>query len=273
MIGKRVTTLMLNIVAIIMSLIFVTPIAVIFINSFKTPAEANTMSLALPQKWMIENYTVVLERGKVFASSFNSLIYAFSSAALVAIVVGMAAFVLSRNRSKINRFLYYFIILGIAMPVSNVPLMRIMKTLSLINTRPGIILIYTAINIPISLFIVYGFVSTIPMEIDEAAILDGCGPMQLFFRVIMPLLKPAVATIFVLNFMGVWNDFTMPLYFLNNSQKWPMTLAVYNFFGMFERQYNLVSADIVLTMIPVLAIFILGQKYIVGGISAGSVKG
>ena len=90
---------------------------------------------------------------------------------------------------------------------------------------------------------------------------------------IVHLLKPALVTIFVLNFMGVWNDFTMPLYYLNNSQKWPMTLAVYNFFGMYERQYNLVCADIVLTMCPVLLIFILGQKYIVGGISTGAVKG
>lgn len=159
------------------------------------------------------------------------------------------------------------------MPVSNVPLMKVMKALHIINTRPGIILLYAAINIPISLFIVYGFVASIHKEIDEAAIIDGCTPIQLFTRVIIHLLKPALVTIFVLNFMGVWNDFTMPLYYLNNSRKWPMTLAVYNFFGMYERQYNLVCADIVLTMCPVLLIFILGQKYIVGGISTGAVKG
>ena len=113
----------------------------------------------------------------------------------------------------------------------------------------------------------------VDMEQHEAAIIDGCTPFQLFTRVIIHLLKPALVTIFVLNFMGVWNDFTMPLYYLNNSRKWPMTLAVYNFFGMYERQYNLVCADIVLTMCPVLLIFILGQKYIVGGISTGAVKG
>lgn len=272
-IRSKLTSIVLNIIAVFMSLVFIVPMAVIFLNSFKSPAESNTMSMRLPKEWMFENYSVVVERGKVFASFLNSFCYAACSAVLIVVLVAMAAFVLSRNRSRINRFIYYFIILGIAMPVSNVPLMKVMKALHIINTRPGIILLYAAINIPISLFIVYGFVSSIQKEIDEAAIIDGCSPIQLFSKVIVHLLKPALVTIFVLNFMGVWNDFTMPLYYLNNSQKWPMTLAVYNFFGMYERQYNLVCADIVLTMCPVLLIFILGQKYIVGGISTGAVKG
>ena len=148
-----------------------------------------------------------------------------------------------------------------------------MQSLNLVNTRLGIILLYAAINIPLSLFLCYGFISTIPREIDEAAVIDGCGPIRLFVNIILPLLKPIISTLFVLNFMAIWNDFTMPLYFLNNSTKWPMTLAVYNFFGAFENSWNLVSADIILTLIPVLIVFILGQKYIVGGVSAGSVKG
>ena len=151
--------------------------------------------------------------------------------------------------------------------------MKVMQMFHLVNSRFGIILLYAAINIPLSLFLSYGFIGTIPREIDEAAVIDGCRPHQLFIRVILPLLKPILSTLFVLNFMAVWNDFTMPLYFLNNSGKWPMTLAVYNFFGAFENAWNLVSADIILTLIPVLIVFILVQKYIVGGISSGSVKG
>lgn len=123
------------------------------------------------------------------------------------------------------------------------------------------------------MFLAYGFVETIPREIDEAAVIDGCTPWQLFTRIIAPLLKPIVSTLFVLDFMAVWNDFTMPLYYLNNSAKWPMTLAVYNFFGAFQNSWNLVAADIMLTLLPVLIVFIVGQKYIVGGVSAGSVKG
>ena len=231
------------------------------------------MTLSLPKEWVIENYAVVIEQGKLISSFFNGLLYATCSVVLIVILVALAAFVISRNQKGVNRFLYYFIISGIAMPINNVALMKVMQALHIVNTRAGIILLYAAINIPLSLFLAYGFIETIPVEIDEAAVIDGCKPMQMFIKVIAPLLKPIVSTLFVLDFMAVWNDFTMPLYYLNNSKKWPMTLAVYNFFGAFENSWNLVAADIILTLAPVLLVFILGQKYIVGGVSAGSVKG
>lgn len=271
--GKLIGHMIGNLFALIVSLIVVLPVFVLFINSFKTSAQANSMNLSLPTQWMFENYSIVIEQGKLISSFFNGLFYASGSVVIIVMLVSLAAFVISRNRKGINKILYYFIISGIAMPVNNVALMKVMQTLHLVNTRIGIILLYAAINIPLSLFLSYGFVATIPREIDEAAVLDGCSPMQIFVRVIVPLLKPVLSTLFVLNFMAVWNDFTMPLYYLNNSRQWPMTLAVYNFFGAFENSWNLVSADIILTLIPVLLIFILGQKYIVDGIATGSVKG
>lgn len=249
------------------------PMIVVVLTSFKSSGEANNMSLTLPKKWMFENYAIVIEQGKLISSFLNGLIYATFSVLIIILVVSAAAFVISRNFKGINKFIYYFIIAGIAMPINNVALMKVMQALHLVNQRYGIILLYAAINIPLSLFLCYGFISTIPREIDEAAVIDGCTPTRLFTRIILPLLKPIISTLFVLNFMAVWNDFTMPLYYLNNSKKWPMTLAVYNFFGAFENSWNLVSADIVLTLLPVLLIFILGQKYIVGGVSAGAVKG
>lgn len=262
-----------NIVTIITSLIVVIPLVVLFLNSFKSSAEANRMTLSLPKEWVFENYATVIEQGKLISSFFNGLLYATASVVLIVLVVSAAAFVISRNQKGLNRFLYYFIISGIAMPINNVALMKVMQTFHLVNTRFGIILLYAAVNIPLSLFMAYGFIATIPVEIDEAAVIDGCTPWQLFLRVIMPLLKPIMSTLFVLNFMAVWNDFTMPLYYLNNSRKWPMTLAVYNFFGAFQNSWNLVAADIMLTLTPVLLVFIIGQKYIVGGVSAGAVKG
>jgi len=270
---KSIGNIVINIITIIISLIILIPILVLFLNSFKTQGESNKMSLSLPSKWMFENYKTVIEQGKLVSSFFNSLLYATVSVSIIIVVVSAAAFVIARNRKGINNFIYYFIISGIAIPINNVALMKVMQSLHLVNTRIGIILIYAAINIPLSLFLSYGFISTIPREIDEAAVIDGCGPIKLFIKIILPLLKPITSTLFVLNFMAVWNDFIMPLYYLNNSQKWPMTLAVYNFFGAFENSWNLVSADIIVTLLPVLFVFILGQKYIVGGVAAGSVKG
>lgn len=272
-IKKSTGSVIANVVTIFISLMVLIPIVVLFLNSFKTQGESNKMSLSLPKEWIFSNYKIVIEQGKLISSFFNSLLYATASVLIIVIVVAAAAFVIARNRKGINNIIYYFILSGIAIPINNVALMKVLQALELVNTRLGIVLVYAAINIPLSLFLSYGFISTIPREIDEAAVIDGCGPIKLFVKIILPLLKPIISTLFVLNFMAVWNDFTMPLYYLNNSAKWPMTLAVYNFFGAFENSWNLVSADIMLTLLPVLIVFILGQKYIVGGVAAGSVKG
>ncbi|MBA4493821.1 carbohydrate ABC transporter permease [Paenactinomyces guangxiensis] len=270
---KAIRSLSLNMIAWILSLIVIVPFIVIVINSFKTDTEATVLNLSLPEKWMVENYQVVIEQGHLLSSFLNSMFYAVVSSLLVVIVVAFAAFVLARNQSKFNNFIYLFLVLGITLPLNYIPLMSVMKSLNLLNTYAGMIFLYTAMGIPISLFITYAFVGKIPRELDEAAIMDGCNSFSLFFRVIVPLLKPVLVTIFVLNFLSVWNEFTAPLYLLNSVEKWPMTLAVYNFFGQFSARWNLVSADIVLTSLPVLIVFLLGQKHIVGGTVSGSIKG
>jgi raffinose/stachyose/melibiose transport system permease protein len=270
---RNISRLFANIGALLISLIVLIPLVVLVLNSFKTVGESNSMSLSLPEVWQFNNYAVVFERGKLLSSFLNSLLYSTCSVVIIVMLVSAAAYVISRNHRGANKFQYYFIISGLAIPVNNVALMKVMQMLHLVNTRPGIILLYAAINIPLSLFLCYGFIDTVPRDIDEAAIIDGCSPYRLFFSVIFPLLTPMLATLFVLNFMAIWNDFTMPLYYLNKTSEWPMTLAVYNFFGAYENSWNLVSADIVLTVAPVLVVFIFGQKYIIGGMSSGSVKG
>lgn len=271
--SSKITSLILNVAAIIGSFIVIIPIYVLVINSVKNPSEANSMSIAFPTEFHFENFYTVINKGKLVSSFFNSAVYSAFSVVLIVVCVLFAAFVISRNTSGLNKTIYYFIIAGIAMPINNVTLMKVLQTLKLMNTRPGVILIYAATNIPLSLFLAYGFVGTIPRELDEAALLEGCTPFKMFTNIILPLLKPIASTLIVLNTMSVWNDFIMPLYYLNTSKKWPMTLAVYNFYGIFENSWNLVCADIVLTILPVLIVFITGQKYITGGISAGAVKG
>jgi raffinose/stachyose/melibiose transport system permease protein len=163
--------------------------------------------------------------------------------------------------------------MGIAMPMNFFTLTKVMQFTHLINTRPGIIVLYAATQIPFSIFLIYGFVDSLPRELDEAAIVDGCGPFRLFFSIIFPLLTPVLVTTAVLNFMGAWNEFLLPLYYLNSSSNWPMTLAVYNFFGQFQSDWSLVSADILLTVLPVIIIYLIGQRFIVSGMVSGAVKG
>lgn len=270
---KLLNKIGVNIIAWILSIILITPLVLIVINSLKTSQAAAEMSLRLPQAIQWDNFKTVIERGKLGVTFLNSLTYSAFSVILCTLTSAMAAFVLSRNRTKWNKLVYFVIVLGMAMPINFIALMKVMQFLDIINTRVGIILLYAAIQTPFNVFLIYSFVGKIPREIDEAAIIDGCSPLQLFFSIIIPLIKPVLVTVMVLTFLNTWNEYILPLYFLGSSDKWPMTLAVYNFFGMYFRDWNLVCADIVLTSLPVVIVYLLGQKYIVSGMTAGAVKG
>ena len=272
--GKvTIFTVLKNLITWVISLVMLVPLLLIVDNSLKDKTQASSMGMDLPKALHFENFLTVINQGKLLRSFFNSMLYAGAAIIIAVILTAMAAYVLSRNKTKLNRFIYFFIVLGLAMPVNYVSLMKIMQMTHLINKQIGIILLYSAIEVPISVFLIYAFIHTIPRELDEAGILDGCGPKRLFFSIIMPLLKPVLVTVGVLTFMDAWNQFIFPLYYLNSSTKWPMTLAVYNFFGQFYKQWNLVCADIILTSLPVLIIYLFGQKYIIAGMTAGSVKG
>ena len=262
-----------NALAWLLSLLLLAPLLLILINSLKDSTAASDMNLALPASLEWSNYAVVIEKGKLGVTFLNSLCYSVASVLLCTLLSAMASYVLSRNRRKLHRFLYLFIVLGIAMPINFVTLMTVMQSVRLMNTRTGIILLYTATQTPFNVFLIHSFVSRIPEDIDEAAIIDGASPAGLFVKIVLPLLKPVLVTVMVLTFLNTWNEFVMPLYFLGSSTKWPMTLAVYNFFGMYFKDWNLVCADIVLTSLPVIIIYLLGQKYIVSGMTAGAVKG
>ena len=143
------------------------------------------------------------------------------------VLCAMAAFVMCRKRTRLNVFLYYFVLCGLFFPVNYVTLVRVLSTLHLNDTRQGIIMVFTSAMIPFCVFTIRNFVVSVPVELDEAAVIDGAGPISLFFKIIMPLLKPTMVTCFILQFMGVWSDFLTPLYLSSKSKMFPMTMAVY----------------------------------------------
>ncbi len=269
---RQVYRIIQYLVACLISLVVVIPFVVIVNNSLKTREEANRMNLALPSKLQWENYRVAIERGKLGISFFNSTLYSAFATAIATLVGAMTAFVLARRKTRFSQMCYFFLVLGITLPINLIALIRVMQVLHLVNTRLGIILVYGGMNVSFAVFILYGFVGTIPRELDEAAIIDGASPWHLFFRIILPLLRPALTTVAVLTFMGIWNDFMVPLYILNRASLWPMTLAVYNFFGLYQQEWHLVFADIVLTCLPIFVIYLFSQRYIVSGMIAGAVK-
>ena len=271
---KTAVKIFSNAIAWIISIISLVPLVLVLFNSLKDSLHASDMNLHLPSMPFVwNNFINVIDKGKLTVSFFNSAVYSVGSVALCCILATACAYVLSRNRSKLNKAIYLYIVLGIAMPVNYVALMKVMALFHFINNRLGLVLLYTAMQLPFAIFLLYGFVSKVPADLDEAAMLDGCSPLRLFFSIIFPLLKPAWTTVIVLTFLNTWNEFVSPLYFLSSSDKWPMTLSVYNFFGMYHTDWNLICADIILTSLPVILVYLFGQKYIVAGMTSGSVKG
>ena len=271
--AMRLTAILNQAVCVLLSLAVVAPLYLVLINSFKTKSEAARMNLNLPTQWVFSNYAEVIKKAKLMTGFGNSVLYAFASTTAGVLLCAMAAYVLSRKRTKLNNFIYYFFICGLFFPVNYVTLVRVFQWMHLTNTHLGIILVFTSAMIPFCVFTIYSFVETIPTELDEAAVIDGAPPAMMFFRVILPLLKPTLMTCFILQFMGVWNDFLTPLYLSSKSKLFPMTMSVYQFFGKEGSNWNYVFADIVMTVIPVVAVYAVGQRYIIGGVTAGAVKG
>ena len=180
MLSKRLKQAGAHLLAIFASLITVIPVYLIIVNSLKSRPDASSMSIALPTVFHFENFATVIAAGNLATSFFNSVLYATGSTILGTLFAAMAAFVLSRNRTRFNRFLYFFIILGIALPTNYFTLTKVMQITQLINTRIGMTILYAAGQIPFGVFLIYGFLDTIPRELDEAAIIDGCGPFQLW---------------------------------------------------------------------------------------------
>ena len=256
----------------LLALVILVPLAIVVLASLKTKPEAATMDLTLPAMPQWGNYLEAIRRGGLVRAFFNSVLISSVSATVCILVSSTAGFVLSRNRTRLNNAIFNYIFLGLIAPLNYITTIKTFQVLHIMNSYVGIILLYIALGIPFAVFAYYGYMHTIPRELDEAAVIDGCNPWQMFSRVIFPLLKPVTITVLVLNFLGAWNDFISPLYLLNRQSTWPMVLSVYNFFGMHFNEWNMISAVILLGTLPVMLLYLFGQRYIVSGMTSGAVK-
>jgi raffinose/stachyose/melibiose transport system permease protein len=254
-------------------LIAVVPIYLVFANALKTAADAASMNAEPPRDPQWGNVGAVIDQGNLGTAFFNSVLYSFGSMILAVLLAALAAYVLARHRSRRHEIIYFLLIMGIAVPTNFVTLTKVMQLTHLIDTQIGIILVYAATQIPFDVLLIYAFVDSVPRDLDEAAFIDGCSPIRTFFSIILPMLTPVLVTCGVLNILNVWNEFVTPLYLLSNSDNWPMTLSVYNFFGLYESNWAYISADVVLTILPVILIYVVAQRWILSGISSGAVKG
>ena len=255
------------------SLVTWIPLILIAVNAVKTPAETNVLTLSLPRSWQFENFAEVFRETSIVRSFFNSVLVTVCSIGLSVFLGTLAGYTLNRNSDGLNKKIYVFFLAGMIVPVQIIALIQVLQKLHLMDNYIGLILVYASMFIPQSVFMVHGFVSTVPKDMDEAGIVDGCTPWQLFLKIMFPLLKPILVTLFITQFVFVWNDFQMPLYLIQSSKNWTIVLGVYNFLGQYNSQWNMVCAYILLSSLPVILVYLAGQKYIIDGMVAGAVKG
>lgn len=244
------------------------------LSSFKDNTEILVRSLSLPSVWQFSNYPNAWTDANMGKYFFNTALYAVISTTTLLIITPMAAYVIARVVKR-SQLLYTFYALGIMIPVhaTLLPSFLLMRSLRLVNTRPSIILAYMAFNISMSVFILVGFMRSIPRELEEAAFVDGAGRNYTFFRIIYPIAKPGLATIGILAFLNHWNDFLVPLILLTNDRLKVITQGLQELKGQYGQDYGLMTAGIVLSFIPVVVLYIAFQEQMIKGLTAGAVKG
>lgn len=267
----RLIKLILETVMLIVALCYLVPVWIIVVNSLKDTLGANRIGYSWPKQFHFENYAQVFEKSNALQGLINGVVIGGTVVLIAGFLSSMAAYYLSRKNTGFSKFAMLYFVSGLIIPTAIIPTYFAMLVLKLNNTYLGLISIFVAYTLPLSIFLYTGFMRTIPREIDEAAIIDGSRPMQMFFRIIFPLLAPVTVTVVVFNFIGVWNDVTTYLYFAGG-EKWPLPMTVFLFYGKYSQRWDLLFADILIAIVPCLVFYIFGQKYMVSGLTAGSVK-
>ena len=255
-------------------LIFIVPFYFMFVTSLKSKKEANLLRITFPAHIHWENFRKVIQADNymLIRAFKNSALITLFSVILLIVVGSMAGYVIQRRNDKTVKIFSTLFMLGLMIPASILPTIYLLQTMHIYKTLFSIVMIEVALSTPFTIMLYRGFMSSIPVELEEATRLDGCTRLQVFTRVVFPLLKPINATVIILNAVSIFNDFTNPLYFFPGEKNATVQLTLYNYMGVFSSEYNLMFADVVLITIPMLVLFLIFNKKIIAGMVAGSVK-
>ena len=273
--GKMRKKIGWNLIGISVALMFLAPLYIVFTNSFKTPKGIFTNVLSLPAKgtFTVNNYIQAFDDLNFLHSLMNSLLITIISTTLIVVFASMAAWMLVRSKSKWSTFLFFLFAAAMLIPFQSVmlPLINILGKLKILNPV-GLILAYLGFGSSLSIVLYHGFIKGVPLELEEAALLDGCNKFQVFWLIVFPLLKPITVTVSILNVMWVWNDFLLPQLIINRPEWHTIPLKMFYFFGQYSKRWDLALAGLVIGMIPIIVFYFFAQKHIVKGITQGSIK-
>ncbi|HZO76336.1 MAG TPA: carbohydrate ABC transporter permease [Ktedonobacteraceae bacterium] len=257
------------------SALVIVPLIVLLSVALKSPTDLLNNPLGWPAQFLWSNFADAWNNAALGQALVNSVL--ITSITLLGLIVcgAMAAYPLARFTGSWSQRTYLYFVAGLIVPLQLglFPLYKEMHDLGFINTYHGVILLYIAINLPFVIFLYTGFIKTVPRELEEAALLDGAGPMQTFWMIVFPLLRPVTATVAITSALSVWNDFFIPLIFLQRDGMQTLPLAIYNFVGQFNDNWSLIFASVIISSLPLIVLFLILQRYFIKGIAAGALRG
>jgi len=257
-------------------IVIVAPMLWVLMSSFKTTSQILSSPFTLPTSLTFENYISAWTSASIGSYFINTVIVVASALVIVMLLGAMCAYVLARYEFKGNRVIYYLMLAGLTFPVflAVVPLFMTLRSFGLLNTFPGLIITYVAFALPFTVFFLYAFFRTLPQEIAEAAALDGAGPWRIFFTIMLPMAAPGLASVAIFNFLGLWNQFLLPIALNTNSANYVLSQGMASFASQagYAVNFGALFAAVVITVLPVLATYIVFQRQLQGSVSSGMLK-
>ena len=257
------------------SLIVLFPLWVMIMGSFKDKRSIYTNTFGLPDTWNTQNYTDILRSSDFLRFFLNSFLVVITSLVLVLVIGTLAAYALANWQGKLSAGMFFFLISGMMLPIriGSIKLLEIVKTLGLMNSKWALVPIYLAMGIPMSVFVLTEFVRQTPGELIEAGFIDGAGHFRIFSTIVVPLMRPALATVAIYNLVPFWNDLWFPLIFITEESEKTLLLGVTRLFGQYQTDWSKVLAVLTLSALPVIMMYLMMSKQFIAGLTAGAVKG
>ncbi|GAA1557756.1 MULTISPECIES: carbohydrate ABC transporter permease [Kribbella] len=269
--GYRPRTFVLEIVMVAAAVAFLFPVYALVTLAFKDPGQIANAPLSPPNPPSVDSFGTAWQSATLGAALFNSTLITVSSVLALIVLGSLAAYFLARRAGRLSYGLYILFLVGIILPfqLGMIPLYQLVNDLGLIGTYQGMILFYTGIQLPFTVFLYTGFIRSLPADYTNAALIDGASHLQAFVHVIFPLLRPITGTVLILNAVHVWNDFFTPLLYLGGSGRETVPVKVFAFVNEYTSDYGLVAAGLVLAALPILVVFLVLQRYVIRGFSSG----
>ena len=256
------------------------PIFLVFVNSFKNRAELYENILALPSKFDFQYYEAAMKKMNFMTALGNSVIVTVVSIAVIVVLSSMTAWMLVRTDNKLSKLIFMVFVATMLLPFQTLmmPLMQTMGwirdtlKIPMMNTLGGLIYMNIGFGASMAVFLYHGFITTIPISLEEAATIDGCSKFGVFWKIVFPMLKPTTVTVMILDVIWIWNDYLLPSLVITKKSLRTIPLSTASFFGQFTIQWNMAMAGLMLTIIPVIIFYLAAQKYIIKGVASGAVK-